>query len=477
MNLTLLLRPGATVLTFGLPVLIYASILFCNDVTGCPAPALLDPKTLTWEKLLAQTQLASTGLAGLFDLNVFGWVCAYYGLLVVLQLVLPGEEVDGTILKNGGRLHYKFNSFNTAVLILAGLAAGTATHGADFVVWTYCWDNLLQIQTAALILSVTLSVYCYLASFTIPHPGKPNPTHRELAMGGTSGNIIYDFFIGREMNPRITIPSFIPIAGGQTIDLKVFNEMRPGLIGYVVLDLAFIAHQYKVHGYVTDSIIMITAFQTLYVLDGLYMEPALLTTIDVINDGFGFMLAFGDIAWLPALYSLQARYLAVYPLALGLQGIAGVLAFQGVGYYIFRSANNQKNRFRTDPNDPRVAHLESISTETGSKLIVSGWWGRARHINYLGDWIMSFSYCLPTGVAGYLVHNYQNPVTGNVTSEVEQGPARAWGMIFTYFYIVYFGVLLVHRERRDEEKCRKKYGKDWERYCKLVPWRIIPYVY
>lgn len=468
--------PGATVLTFGLPVLIYASILFCNDVSGCPAPALLDPKTLTWEKLLSQTQLAGTGLAGLFDLNVFGWVCAYYGLLVVLQLVLPGEEVEGTVLKSGGRLHYKFNTFNTAILIFAGLAAGTAIHGSDFVVWTYCWDNLLQIQTAALIICTIQAIYVYLVSFTIPHPGQPNPDHRLLAEG-YSGNIIYDFFIGRELNPRITIPSGIPIAGGQTIDIKLFNEMRPGLIGYIVLDLAFIAHQYKVHGYITDSILLITSFQTLYVLDGLYMEPAILTTIDCIRDGFGFMLSFGDIAWLPALYSLQARYLAVYPVNLGLKGIAGVLAFQVVGYYLFRSANNEKNRFRTNPNDPRVAHLESISTESGSRLLVSGWWGRARHINYCGDWIMSFSYCLPTGVAGYLVNNYQNPVTGNVTTEVEQGPARAWGMIFTYFYIIYFGVLLVHRERRDEEKCRKKYGKDWERYCKLVPYRIIPYIY
>lgn len=471
-----LCRPGATVLTFGLPILIYASILFCNDVSGCPAPALLGPQNLTWGKLLSQTQLAASGLPGLFDLNVFGWVCAYYGLLVVLQLVLPGEELDGTVLNTGGRLHYKFNTFNTAILIFAGLAAGTAVYGADFAVWTYCWDNLLQIQTGALIICTVQAIYVYLASFTIPHPGQPNPEHREIALG-YSGNIIYDFFIGREKNPRLTIPSSIPLIGGQVIDIKLFNEMRPGLIGYCILDLAFIAHQYKVHGYITDSILLITSFQIFYVLDGLYMEPAILTTIDCIQDGFGFMLSFGDIAWLPALYSLQTRYLAVHPVNLGIQGIAGVLAIQGIGYYIFRSANNEKNRFRTDPTDPRVAHLESISTETGSKLLTSGWWGRARHINYFGDWIMAFSYCLPTGIAGYLIDNYQNPVTGNVTSVLNPGPARGWGMIFTYFYIIYFGVLLVHRERRDEEKCRKKYGKDWERYCKIVPYRIIPYVY
>ena len=46
----------------------------------------------------------------------------------------------------------------------------------------------------------------------------------------------------------------------------------------------------------------------------------------------------------------------------------------------------------------------------------------------------------------------------------------------TYFYLFYFIILLVHRQRRDDEACRHKYGKDWDKYCELVPWRIIPYV-
>jgi Delta14-sterol reductase len=31
----------------------------------------------------------------------------------------------------------------------------------------------------------------------------------------------------------------------------------------------------------------------------------------------------------------------------------------------------------------------------------------------------------------------------------------------TYFYVVYFGVLLVHRQRRDDEKCENKYASPW----------------
>ena len=80
---------------------------------------------------------------------------------------------------------------------------------------------------------------------------------------------------------------------------------------------------------------------------------------------------------------------------------------------------------------------------------MEGWWGLSQHINYLGDWLIGLSWCLPTG--------FQTPLT--------------------YFYVIYFASLLIHRQVRDEMKCRAKYGEDWEKYEKLVPYKIIPYVY
>lgn len=44
-------------------------------------------------------------------------------------------------------------------------------------------------------------------------------------------------------------------------------------------------------------------------------QPAILTTLDITTEGFGFMLAFGDLAWVPYLYSLQARFLYAFPQA------------------------------------------------------------------------------------------------------------------------------------------------------------------
>lgn len=351
-------------------------------------------------------------------------------------------------------------------------------YGADFVVWTFLWDNYLQVITANLLVSAGVAAFVYLWSFSVPAPGKQNPELRQLAPGGHTDNVVYDFFIGRELNPRVKLPIPFVSEASRTIDIKTWFEMRPGLLGWIILDLSNIAHQYRTYGYVTDSAILITAFQAFYVLDGLYMEPALLTTIDIIMDGFGFMLSFGDVVWVPFLYSFQTRYLAMFPLELGYQGLALVLGVTAIGYSVFRGANNQKNRFRTNPEDPRVKQIEYIQTASGSKLMTSGWWGYARHINYLGDWIMSWAYCLPTGVAGFAIIESYNPSTGAYQKQAVQTlEVRGWGIIFTYFFMLYFAILLIHREIRDEEKCKKKYGADWDRYTSIVRSRIVPGIY
>ena len=94
----------------------------------------------------------------------------------------------------------------------------------------------------------------------------------------------------------------------------------------------------------------------------------------------------------------------------------------------------------------------------------------------MGDWIMSWSYCLPTAFAGYAVH--KSVLTGEQV--VDQGPdgeAAGWATPITYFFMLYFAVLLIHRERRDDEKCHRKYGADWEEYRRQVKWKILPYIY
>jgi len=294
--------------------------------------------------------------------------------------------------------------------------------------------------------------------------------------------MVYDWWMGRELNPKITLP----IIG--ELDIKEWCEVAPGMLLWLVLDLAFMAAQYRHYGQVTASMLIVTYSQAWYILDAKYLEPAVLTTIDIISDGFGLMLSFGDLVWVPFVFSLQTRYLAIHPVSLTFLQSVGIIAVQMFGYYIFRSSNNQKNVFRNNPNDPKVAHLTYLETKSGSRLITSGWWGTARHINYLGDWVMSWAYCLPTLLAGYEV--LVSPTLSEaerlsasffggrpITAKVIPADPQGWAIPLTYFYLIYFGILLVHRERRDEEKCRRKYGKDWDEYCKRVPSRIIPGIY
>jgi len=67
--------------------------------------------------------------------------------------------------------------------------------------------------------------------------------------------------MGRELNPRIG-----------PIDLKFFCELRPGLIGWVILDLSFIAEVIANGQSPAAALLLVTAFHALYVADALYHE-------------------------------------------------------------------------------------------------------------------------------------------------------------------------------------------------------------
>lgn len=128
---------------------------------------------------------------------------------------------------------------------LAIAAAGTALQGPKFPLWTFIHQHYIAILTTNILISYALATYVYIASFSVK---SNDPSQRQLAAGGISGNMIYDWYIGRELNPRIHIPGF-----GE-IDIKSFMELRPGMLGWILLNLAFVVGQYGTYGYITDSI-------------------------------------------------------------------------------------------------------------------------------------------------------------------------------------------------------------------------------
>ncbi|MXQ90652.1 hypothetical protein E5288_WYG016135 [Bos mutus] len=379
----------------------------------------------------------------------------WLGLQAALYLLPARKVAEGQELKDKSRLRYPINGFQalvlTALLVGLGVSAGLPLSALP--------EMLLPLAFAATLTAFIFSLLLYLKALLAPASA--------LAPGGNSGNLIYDFFLGRELNPRIC-----------SFDFKYFCELRPGLIGWVLINLALLIQEAELRGSPSLAMWLVNGFQLLYVGDALWYEEAVLTTMDIIHDGFGFMLAFGDLAWVPFTYSLQAQFLLYHPQPLGWPLASFICLINAVGYYIFRGANSQKNTFRKNPSDPRVAgelgflgamsemgqldfqgsphpamclspDLETISTATGRRLLVSGWWGMVRHPNYLGDLIMALAWSLPCGVFHLL----------------------------PYFYFLYFTALLVHREDRDERQCRQKYGLAWHEYCRRVPYRIVPYVY
>ena len=350
----------------------------------------------------------------------FGW----FFLHVVLQIAAPGKTAYGLPLADGQRLAYKMNGlfsfwFSIAVAVLVvyfGLLSPSVLY-----------DQFGPLLTTVNLFTLALSLYLYWL-------GKASPKPERI-----TGNVVYDFFMGTALNPRIG-----------SFDLKLFCEARPGLIGWVLINFSLAAKQYQLHHTLTIPMILVCAFHFLYVADYYFNEDAVLTTWDIKYENFGWMLCWGDLVWVPFTYTLQALYLVNHTHDLPVWGTVGIVALNMAGYSIFRLTNIQKHRFRNDPT--RLVwgkKPEYLTTSTGSLLLTSGWWGIARHLNYLGDLMMGLAWCLPT--------LFDHPLT--------------------YFYIVYFTILLVHRERRDNNFCRTKYGTDWDRYCAKVRWRIIPGVY
>ncbi|XP_042738437.1 delta(14)-sterol reductase LBR isoform X5 [Lagopus leucura] len=405
-------RFGTFMLIFLLPATVLYLLLMCKQD---------DPSLMNFPPPLPT-------LESLWETKVFGVFLLWFFFQALFYLLPIGKVVEGLPLSNGRKLQYRINGFYAFVLTAA--AIGTLLY-FQFELH-YLYDHFIQFAVSAAAFSMVLSIYLYIRSFKAPE--------EDLAPGGNSGYLVYDFFTGHELNPRIG-----------NFDLKYFCELRPGLIGWVVINLAMLLAEMKIHNQSMPSLsmILVNSFQLLYVVDALWNEEAVLTTMDIIHDGFGFMLAFGDLVWVPFVYSLQAFYLVGHPIAISWPVAAAITILNCIGYYIFRSANSQKNNFRRNPADPKLSYLKVIPTATGKGLLVTGWWGFVRHPNYLGDIIMALAWSLPCG----------------------------FNHILPYFYVIYFICLLVHREARDEHHCKKKYGLAWERYCQRVPYRIFPYIY
>lgn len=371
----------------------------------------------------------------------------YWGFMIsqgIMAVTLPGADITGLPIPSEGNKRYKYLCNGVAtwwftILLTYLLHNYTAFKITDII------DNVGPLTTVSVISSNAVAIVVYVYSLVAGKAAKD-----------ISGNHFYDFFLGAWLNPRIG-----------NLDLKMFGEVRVSWIMFFYITFSAAYKHYLTYNVVTPNMALIVVAQFLYTNAIMKGEDCIPTTWDIFHERWGWMLIFWNISGVPFVYTVQAVFLSkrtpdyvVYPTWV----TVALFVTLFVAYYIWDTTNSQKNRFRlklTGSYVPRpwafpqlpwgtLENPEYITTAAGSPLLVDGWYKYARKIHYTVDIIMAATWAASCGFSNFI----------------------------PWFYVLFFGsFLLFHRVTRDEARCAKKYGKDWEVYCKKVPYRFIPYVY
>lgn len=217
-----------------------------------------------------------------------------------------------------------------------------------------------------------------------------------------------------------------------------------------------------------------TIIQSVYIFKFYMNEEVYTHSLEMTNSRLGYYLIFGGLTFVPALYPLTSLHLVRHsphpeefgPLSFVIAVTFGI-ALTIWSYFIDRQRYHArvrtskpglkgKNDLEMWPNPDRAALLirARYTTPKGvvlsSVLLAGGWWGCARHLNYTIDWLIGLTWCLC---------------------------AASFDSILPHLYWIVLGIFFIIRERRDNAKCAAKYGEYWDEYCKLVPYRLIPYIY
>ncbi|KAJ7971491.1 delta(14)-sterol reductase [Quillaja saponaria] len=355
--------------------------------------------------------------------NSVALLAGFFIYLAIAGSIVPGKAIRGVTLADGTRIHYRCNGLVSLLLLVALLGISSKM---GFVSPTVISDRGLELLSTTFTFSVLVTLVLYIA-------GSKSHSNSSSQKAHVSGNLIHDWWFGIQLNPHF-----------MGIDLKFFF-VRAGMMGWLLINLSVLAKSIQ-DATLSQSMILYQLFCALYILDYFVYEEYMTSTWDIIAERLGFMLVFGDLVWIPFTFSIQGWWLLWNKVDLTTAAIIANCFVFLIGYLVFRGANKQKHVFKKNPKALIWGRPPKV---IGGKLLASGYWGVARHCNYLGDLLLALSFSLPCGIS--------SPVP--------------------YFYPIYLLILLIWREKRDEARCAEKYKEIWADYCKLVPWRILPYVY
>ena len=365
----------------------------------------------------------------------------FLGFVIVqgfFAYVLPGIKVQGLpVAANGNRpLTYNCNGISCwyATLLLAVVLHFTGIFKLNLFA-----DNFGSILSVAVIFANLLTIYLYVLRRIKNNIDSP------------TGNIICDLFMGAALNPRLG-----------KLDLKMFSEIRIPWVLLFLLTVSASVKQYQQLGMLTYPMLFMLTAHGLYVNACMKGEECIPTTWDIFHEKFGWMLIFWNYVGVPFVYCFQSFYILHSNIQLPLYYMLPLLVILLVAYYVWDTANSQKNRFRMQQRGTFIKRkafpqlpwgtLKSpryIKTASGSMLLTDGWYRYGRKIHYSADTLMALTWGLSCGFSG----------------------------ILPYFYPIFFMGMIAHRYSRDMQRCSEKYGADWELYCKTVKYKFIPYIY
>jgi len=391
----------------------------------------------------------------------------------LMEICLPGEVHDGVKLKNGNRLKYPMNGllsyFLSHVVVVVPCLLGVLDP-------TFVWKNMGALLTGAVISTFMVGIWMFI-DFGILWKRHVNDPEFEEDWGCfTWKECLSDFWLGCARNPRY-FHKLLPKTGG--FDIKRFSNARAGLTIWIICNWSYMAAIYfgcrlqdnqpvcEETGDWTRigfSAIFISLAHWYYIFDYNWNEPAYLTTTDIRHDLYGFYLTYGCCAFLAWYYPIAFMgHLAGQEKPLNDNNVHfGIgLTLYIIGMYMFRVTNIEKHNFRSyiaeggDLSKYKIwgKPVQYIKTEEGSYLLCSGYWALARHFNYIGDMVMCVGWTVACA-----------------------GPNHGFPWV-PLSYVAYFWIMDLHRLWRDEDRCSKKYKKDWENYKEKVPYFILPGIF
>ena len=370
---------------------------------------------------LSEDRLISTALSAGALVEAAALLLVFVGALFLGSIVLPGTRIEAPQI-DGKPVDGKSRAYR-----LNGLALFLATVIVVVLAQVYGWFSLSALHDRFFALFVAANVFSFTLSGLLYRRGAGA---QQAAPGFWKG-----FFYGRELSPAWC-----------GVDLKMFSY-RPSLIGLALFNASFAVAQYETYGELTLAMALYQVFTFLYVLNYFQFEYGMVHTWDLISERFGWMLVWGDYVLVPFFYCLVGWWLVGVPgQPLSPMAAGAIVLLFSFGFWLFRGANEQKHRFKRDPG---VTIWGQPARSLDGRLLVSGFWGIGRHLNYTGEICIYLSFAATTGFA-------------------------SWA---PWLLPAWLACLLWHRSRRDERRCRAKYGELWWRYKQRVPYSMLPYVY